>query len=375
MKDIHVWEYLDEYYLEKKQIFNAIQEVLESGTLIFGDKLKKFEQDFSKYCDCKYGIGLGTGTDALVLSMRALGIGFGDEVITVSNTAIPTVSAIIQTGATPVFVDVGEDYLMDITKIEDLITYKTKAILPVHLFGQCVEMDSLLKIAGQYELKVIEDCAQSHGATYKGSKAGSFGDAAAFSFYPTKILGTYGDGGMVTTNISKVYEKINSLRFYGIESYGKPKVTRRYYAEEHGYNSRLDEIHASILLTKLSHLEFYIENRRRIAKVYDEELKNTSLILPSENMNNKHAYYVYAVRHLNRTKILKKLKNRGIHLNISYPYPIHLMNGYSYLGWKEHELPNTEKYAKEIFSLPMYPTLSQHKLKYIICTIKEVLDD
>ena len=317
--------------------------------------------------------GFGGCTDALTLSLRAVGIKEGDEVITVSNTAIPTVSAIVQTGAVPVFVDVKEeDYMLDVTRLEGAITEKTKCIMPVHLFGQCADMDEINRIAAKHNLKVVEDCAQAHGATYKGKKAGSLGDISAFSFYPTKTLGAYGDGGMVVTDNEELFASVHGLRFYGIVSYGKPQVSRKYYSEYHGYNSRLDELQAAILLGKLGHLEEYIAGRRKIADIYKNELSGTSLTLPDENEYNRHTYYVYVVRHPQREKIMEKLKENNIFVNISYPYPIHLMEGYKFLGYEEGSLPVTEKLAAEIFSLPMYPTLSYEDQELVIDVLKKV---
>lgn len=370
---IYVWNYLKEYQQEKEEIFSAIERVLNSGTLVFGENLKSFEEKFSQYCACKYGIGVGTCTDALTLSLRAVGVKEGDEVVTVSNTAIPTVSAIVQVGGVPVFVDVKEkDYLIDVSLLEKTITPRTKCILPVHLFGQCADMDVINQIAQKYRLKVVEDCAQAHGSTYKGKKAGSMSDAAAFSFYPTKTLGTYGDGGMVVTNSEEINELVMTLRFYGIASYSKPAVDRKYYSEIHGYNSRLDEVHAAILLGKLAHLEEYIDKRRRLTDIYNNELSETSLVLPEENAENRHGYYVYVVRHPERKRIMEHLKRNDIFVNISYPYPIHLMNGYKYVGYEEGSLPVTEKLADEIFSLPMYPALSFEEQKVVIDVLKQI---
>ena len=374
--EVKVWNYLEEYKEEKDEIINAIERVFESGTLIFGDNLKNFEDEFAKYCNSQYGIGVGNCTDAIRIALEALGIGKGDEVITVSNTAIPTVSAIVQSGATPVFVDINEkDYLLDVNKIEDVITNKTKCILPVHLFGQCADMDVISQIAKIHDCFILEDCAQAHGSLYKGNKAGSFGNVSAFSFYPTKVLGTYGDGGMIVTNNETIYELSTSLRFYGIEGYGKPEVTRKYYSERHGYNSRLDELHASILLGKLGHIEEYISNRRKIAEIYNSELSNLGLVLPNENNYGRHVYYIYCVRHPDRDRILNELRNHDIYLNISYPYPIHLMNGYKQLGYKKGDLPITEKFGEELFSLPMYPSLNELEIEYIINTLKKILSN
>ena len=343
---VQVWDYLKEYSEEKEELFRAIQAVFKSGTLVFGAQTKAFEKEFSRYCGNEYGVGVGNGTDALRIALMSLGIGKGDEVITVSNTAIPTVSAIVQAGATPVFVDIDpKDYLINVENIEEAITTKTRCILPVHLFGQCVEMNRVNALASTYELSVLEDCAQAHGALYRGMKAGSMGDVAAWSFYPTKVLGTYGDGGMIVTNNESLYEIMTSLRFYGIDGYGKPSVDRKYYSTRHGINSRLDEVHAAILLKKLSHIEEYIDRRRYIAEIYGTELAGTDLILPRENDHNRHVYYIYVVRHPNRKKILEELRGKEIYLNISYPYEIHLMEGYQYLGYNKGDLPITEKLA------------------------------
>jgi dTDP-3-amino-2,3,6-trideoxy-4-keto-D-glucose/dTDP-3-amino-3,4,6-trideoxy-alpha-D-glucose/dTDP-2,6-dideoxy-D-kanosamine transaminase len=361
---IKVWDYLKEYEEEKKEIHKAIEEVLISGTLILGGKVKMFEEEFSSFCGAKYGVGVNSGTDAIFLGLKALGVGMGDEVITVSNTAVPTVSAITATGARAVFVDIESDsFLMDISKIEAVITTNTKCIIPVHLFGQCVDMNNLKIIADRYKLFVLEDCAQSHGAEFEGRKAGSMSDLAAFSFYPTKILGGYGDGGMIVTSNEDIYNSLRRLRFYGME--------RTYYSIEQGYNSRLDELQASILLSKLKHLSYYIKKRRGIAQRYNELLKNTSLILPKELPGRKHAFYLYVVRHTQRDKIIERLKQKEIFLNISYPWPIHTMSGFSQLGYKEGCFPVTETLAKEIFSLPMYPTLTEEEQNFIVSSILE----
>ncbi len=363
---IKVWSYLDEYYSEKSSILKAIEEVLESGTLILGDKVSAFEREFSSYCGCAYGVGVNSATDALFLAMKTLNIGVGDEVITVSNTAVPTVSAIVATGATPIFVDIDPlTYLMDVSKIKNVITKNTKCIIPVHLFGQCVNMSQLYNTIEGFNIKIIEDCSQSHGAKFDNKLCGSFGDMSVFSFYPTKILGGYGDAGMILTNNKVYYSKLKRLRFYGMD--------KTYYSEESGYNSRLDEIHASILLTKLQNLDKYISRRREIACLYNKELKNCSIYLPTELENNFHSYYLYVVRHSKRDEIINKLKDNGIFVNISYPFPIHTMTGYSYLGYKKGDLPITEKIANEIFSLPMYPSLKNEDVLSVCEVLKMIL--
>lgn len=366
--EVKVWSYLKEYETNKEEIIKAITDVLESGVLILGEKGRELERQYSKYIGTKYAVGCDNGTNAIVLALRALGVGEGDEVITVSNTAIPTVSAIVTTGAIPVFVDINpRTYLMDVTKLEAAITPKTKCIVPVHIFGQCVDMDPLFEVAKKHNLFVLEDVAQAQGAEYKGKKAGSMGNISTTSFYPTKILGTYGDGGMVNMNSEELHDKMKRLRFYGAE--------RTYYAQEQGYNSRLDEIHASILLTKLPHIEEYINRRREIAAIYDRELADTSLILPFVEDYGKHAYYLYVIRHQKRDEIITKLKENNIFANISYPWPIHTMTGYQYLGYKEGDFPETEAAAKEILSLPMYPTLSNEEVMYVCEVIHKILNE
>jgi len=375
---IKVWDYIKEYQELREEILEAVDGVFSGGTLVFGPKVEEFEQKFSTYCDSKFGIGVGNCTDALCIALKSLGIGKGDEVITVSNTAVPTVTAIVSVGATPVFVDIDKYSLMDTTKIKEVITDNTKVILPVHLFGQVCDMDVINDIAERYNLKVIEDCAQSHGATYKGKKAGSLGDVGCFSFYPTKIFGAYGDGGFITTNDEELYDKMNRMRFFGME---RKKMSSghwngKYYALEYGpdtSNSRLDEVHAAILLTKLNYIDEWIDRRREIAKRYDEELSDTSLQLPKEASWNRHAYYIYVVSHPDRDKIMKELVENDIHLNISYPWPVHTMIGYEYLGWKDGDLSITEKNANEIFSLPMYPTLTDEEQTTVIEILKEII--
>jgi aminotransferase EvaB len=363
---IRVWGYLTEYEQEKEEILAAVRGVFESGTLILGENVKLFEQEFAGYCGVRYGVGVNSGTDALFLGLKALGISAGDEVITVSNTAVPTVSAIVSTGAVPRFVDIDpQTYLMDTTRIERVITEKTKCILPVHLYGQCVDMDRVHDLAERYGLKVLEDCAQSHGAVFKGKKAGSMSDAAAFSFYPTKILGGYGDGGMVITDDVALYKKLLRLRFYGME--------KAYYALEHGYNSRLDELHAAILRGKLKHLDCYLTRRKEIAARYDRMLADTDLILPTAMAGNDHAYYLYVCRHSERDRIVEELKKRDIFVNISYPWPIHTMSGYQHFGYKEGDFPHTEKAAREIFSLPMYPGLTDDEQEQVVSALYAIL--
>jgi aminotransferase EvaB len=373
---IKVWDYLKEYSLLRDDILNAVDEVFKSGILIFGPKLEEFEDKFSAYHDCKYGIGVGNCTDAITIALKSLNIGIGDEVITTSNTAVPTVTAIVNTGASVKFVDSNEYSLMDVSKLPNIISKKTKAILPVHLYGQMCEMDEIMDLGKKYDLKIIEDCAQAHGATYKGRKAGSIGDVGCYSFYPTKIFGAYGDGGFITTNNENLFDRIKRIRFLGME---KKKMSSghwngKYYAVEHGTNSRLDEVHAAILLKKLPYIDEWIDRRRAIAKKYDKELKDLNIQLPIEHPNNKHAYYIYVVAHKNRDKIISSLLKKDIHLNISYPWPIHVMEPYKHFVCSACTcLKNTEEQAKKIFSLPMYPTLTDEEQNIVIKELKKLI--
>tara|TARA_Y100000389_G_C17460220_1_gene521147 strand:- start:2568 stop:3695 length:1128 start_codon:yes stop_codon:yes gene_type:complete len=371
---IQYWNYLNEYKVEKKRILNSVDKVFKSGTLLLGNELKKFEKSYCKFNKSKFGLGVANGTDALFIALKSLNIGNNDEVITVSNTAIPTVAAIINTGAKVKFADIGEDFLIDTNKIENLINKKTKAIIAVHLFGQICEMDEIIKIATKYKLKVIEDCAQATGAMYKGKKAGSIGDVGCHSFYPTKILGAYGDGGFITTNNKKLYEKMHRFRFYGIDTLGiNKKWKNKYYSIDQGMNSRLNEVQSAILNLKLKKLPESIKRRREIAKKYFEGLKNTSLELPIVNNNNFHVFHIFEIAHLKRDLIIKKMKNRKINLGIHYKYPIHTMKGYRSLNNKKNLLKETEKKAKKIFSLPIYPLLKNNEVKIIIKNLKAII--
>lgn len=355
---IPAWDYRREYELEREEILAAVDEVCRSGRLILGERVRAFEAGFAAYCGVGHGVGVNSGTDALVLTLRALGIRDGDEVITVSNTAIATVSAIVTAGAVPRFVDIDpRTYLMDVDQLDAAVTPRTRCILPVHLFGQCVNMARVNAIAAKYGLQVVEDCAQSTGAEWAGRRAGSMSDAAAFSFYPTKVLGGYGDGGMIVTADRDLADRARRLRAYGTNGQD--------YADEHGYNSRLDEVHAAILQVKLRRLQAYIARRRMLAQRYGEWLEGTGLQLPMAAQGNLHVYYVYVVRHPARDRVVRELAARGVVVNIHYPWPIHRMGAYVHLGYAEGALPETERAAREVFSLPMYPSMTdaeQHRV-------------
>ena len=326
---IKAWSYIEEYKVLRKKILKSIDRALKSGQIFFGNELQKFEKRFIKENNLKFGVAVSSGTDALYIALLGLGIKQNDEIITVSNTAIPTVSAIRNCGAKARFVDIGSDYLINTDNIEKYITKNTKAIIPVHLYGQACDMEKICKIAKKYKLKIIEDCAQAQGAKFKNKYVGTFGDVGCFSFYPTKILGAYGDGGFISTNSINLYNKVKRIRFYGIEQNNKKnKFNNKYYANEHGTNSRISEIQSSILNLKLPQVNSWIKQRRNLAKIYSQELKDTSLELPVENINCKHVFHLYVVYHPKRDKIIKKLNDNNIQVNINYPFPIHKMKAY-----------------------------------------------
>jgi len=371
------WSYLQEYKKYRSKILKTIDLTLKSGNLFFGKELKKFERQFIKTNRLDYGIAVGSGTDALLLALKALDIGNNknDEVITVSNTAIPTVSSIVSAGAKPVFVDIGKDYLINPKKIQKKINKNTKAIIPVHLYGQACDMKEILKIAKKNKLKVIEDCAQSQGAKYNNKYVGSFGDFGCFSFYPTKILGAYGDGGFVSTNSLKLFQKVRRMRFYGIEQFNKKnKYNQKYYSNEHGINSRLDEIHSSILNFKLKKTKEFISKRKRIAKTYVDGLRDSTLTLPVIKKDRSHVFHLFTVYHPKREVIIKKLNKKKIPVRIIYPYPIHLMRGYKkFNSQRKIDLPITEKMHKGIFSLPLYPDIKLSEVRRVIKEINKIL--
>lgn len=350
-----------QYHSIKDDVDSAIKEVLDSGWYILGKKVELFEKNFANYCQVKQGIGVANGTDAIHLALLACGVGKGDEVITVSNTATPTVLAITYTGAKPVFVDIDpESYTIDINKIEENITEKTKAILPVHLYGQPADMDPVLELAHKYDLEVIEDACQAHGAEYKGKKVGALGDVGCFSFYPTKNLGGYGDGGMAVTNNEELAEKLKMLRNYGMK--------KQYHSIIKGFNNRLDELQAAILDVKLKKLDEWNEKRRRNARIYDELLVN--VVKPVEKKYSKHVYHLYVIRCSDRDKMQQKLANAYINTLIHYPVPVHWQKAFE--EFKNVCLPLTEMYSKEILSLPMYPELTEEQIYYIIDLINRV---
>lgn len=347
----------------KEKILSGIENVLEGMHLFLGENVQKLEAEFSQYCGAAHGIGVSDGTAALNIILRAMDIGTGDEVITVSHTFIATAEAIILTGAKPVFVDIDPStYLMDISQVEAKITPRTKAILPVHLYGQTVDMDPLIEIARRHNLRVVEDACQAHGSEYKGKKAGVLGDAAGFSFYYSKNLGAYGEGGFISTNDTELAAKIRKIRDHGSGV--------RYHHDLIGVNGRLDEIQAVVLRAKLPLLTTWNEKRREHARFYNDMLKNAPVILPTESDHNSPVYHLYVIQAQRRDELQEFLKSRGIATGIHYPIPVHLQNAMQYLGCKQGELPVTEHVVKHIISLPMYAEISHQEIAYVAESIE-----
>lgn len=352
-----------QYLAHKDDIDAAISRVLNKGWYILGEETKAFEAEFASYIGVAHAIGVGSGTEALQIALEACRIGRGDEVVTVAHTAVATVSAIESVGATPVLVDIASDsYTLDPSRLEAAITPRTKAIIPVHLYGQPADLDPILEIARPHGLRVIEDCAQAHGATYKTRRVGTFGDIACFSFYPTKNLGAIGDGGAVVTNDSQLAERAVLLRQYGWAD--------RYISSIPGGNSRLDELQAGILRVKLPHLDADNEARARLAKAYDEGLSGIGLKLPSRRSDVQHVYHLYVVRSPRRDDLRSFLKSRQIGALVHYPLPVHLQPAYLSRLRGGDDLPETEHAAREILSLPIYPELSESQVQKVISEIR-----
>ena len=347
----------------KEQILAGISKSLDGMQLFLGENVQSLEKEFAGFCGVEYGIGVSDGTSALHLLLRALDIGPGDEVITVSHTFIATTEAILLCGAKPVFVDIDpETCLMDVSKIEKMITPQTRAILPVHLYGQTVDMDAIMEIAHRYGLRVIEDACQAHGAENKGRKAGSMGDGGAFSFYFSKNLGGYGEGGFVTTNNPEIARKVRMLRDHGSGI--------RYHHDMPGLNARLDELQAVALRVKLPHLADWHNLRRAHAQRYNELLKDLPVITPLALPENQHVYHLYVIQTEHRDELQAYLKERGIFTGIHYPVPIHAQRAVDFLGYKAGCLPVTEKVTSKILSLPMFAELTDEQIDYVAENIK-----
>jgi dTDP-4-amino-4,6-dideoxygalactose transaminase len=353
-----------QYQSIKPEIDSAIQDVISNTAFILGKAVADFEEQFAKYCGVKYSLGINSGTSALIMALQAVGIGKGDEVVTTPNTFIATAEAISCVGATPVFVDMEEkSYNMDPGKLEKAITKKTKAVIPVHLYGQPADMDPILEIAKKKGVVVIEDACQAHGAEYKGKRAGSLGKMGCFSFYPGKNLGAYGEGGGVTTDDEEMVRKIKALR-----DHGSPK---KFYHEFIGNNCRLEGIQGAVLAVKLKHLDKWNDGRRKNAQLYKKHLQGTEVKLPQEMPYAKHVYHVFCIRVKDREKLIEFLSKKEIFTNIHYPIPIHLQKAYSFLGYKKGDFPVVESSMDEILSLPMFAELTEEQIKYTTDCIKE----
>jgi dTDP-4-amino-4,6-dideoxygalactose transaminase len=341
----------------------SIDSVIANGDFISGKIIEEFEENFAIFCETKYAVGCSSGTSALHLALLACGIKAGDEVITTPHTFIATAEAISHTGAIPVFVDIDEQtFNIDPNKIEKAITAKTKAIIPVHLYGQCADMQPIMKIAQKHKLQIIEDAAQAHGASYNNQKAGTFGKTACFSFYPGKNLGAFGDAGIIVTNSKLLAANIRTLANHGRKN--------KYEHSVIGYNYRLDTIQAAILDTKLKYLTECNNQRKNIAKIYHKKLKNIpELLLPEVQNNNNHVYHMYVVKTKQRNQLQQYLLYNGITTGIHYPKPLHLQKAYKHLGYKKGDFPITEKITKQILSLPIYPGLNSTQQIFITKSI------
>ncbi len=360
-------DFKEQNRLIQTEVDLGFKKVMEKGDFILGEQAHMFEESFSKYCEAQYGVGVNSGTDALHLAMAALDIQDGDEVIVPTHTFIATALCVSFCRAKPVFVDIEDDtYNIDPKAIEKAITKKTKAIIPVHIYGQPANMDEIIAIARKHGIKIVEDAAQAHGSRYKGKRVGSLGDVACFSFYPTKSLGACGDAGMIVTNDKAIYEKALMLRDYGRKG--------RYEHKIKGTNSRLDTIQAVVLNAKLKHLDQWNEMRAKNAAYYAELLKPlTGVVAPITKSDRTHVFQTYAIRLPNRDKVMTSLQAKGIGALIHYPISLHLQEAYAELGYKRGSFPIAEKVADEILSLPMFPHMNKEQIETVVGALKESL--
>ena len=355
-----------QYHKIRKEILSATQRVYERGRFILGEEVSAFEREFSNYCGVQYGVGVGSGTDAIFLALKAAGIGGGDEVVTVANSFVSAALAISFTGAKPLFVDIDpRTYTMDPNCLELLLKrektktggWKIKAVLPVHLYGHPADMDSIMEIANRYDLVVVEDACQAHGAKYGGKKVGSFGAMGCFSFYPTKNLGGYGDGGMVVTNHRRYEGKLRLLRSYGEKE--------KYQHILKGHNSRLDEVQAATLRVKLRYLDQWNEARRKKARIYTEKLSPLGVVCPSEKKGVRHVYHLYAIKTRKRESLQAFLKKNKIETLIHYPIPIPQQKAYRELGYRRRDFPMTSQWSRKILSLPFFPEMKESEMEEV----------
>ncbi len=355
---IPIFDLHAQYVSLKKEIDSAIKDTIAQSSYINGPANQEFDRAYAEYCGVKHSIGVSSCSAALDMALEAVGVTTGDEVICPAHTFSATAEAIVHRGAKPVFVDIEEStYLIDPELVAQAVTKKTKAILPVHLYGQACDMSGLMEVAQAHSLSVIEDAAQAHGARYQGQRVGAIGDIGCFSFFPAKNLGCYGDGGALTTNNDELAEKMRLLKDHGRVS--------KYEHQEIGYGERLDTLQAAILLVKLPVLDSWNERRRQIAALYSQALAE-KYIVPSVAADRESVFYVYTLRHPNRKQVMEKLKTQGVATGVYYPLPLHLQPAYAYLKYKPGDLPVTERIAQEIFSIPVYPELSLKQVEYII---------
>ena len=353
-----------QYLAMQDEIDAAMARVFGRAWFILGEEGEAFEREFAQYLGASHGVGVGSGTEALHLALLACGVEPGDEVITVPNTAVPTISAISFANAIPKLVDIDPvTYTMDVRQVEAAITPYTKVLMPVHLYGQSADLTPLLKIARQHNLRLIEDACQGHGATYGAQRAGVLGDAGCFSFYPSKNLGAYGDGGFVCTSNPEIDKRLRLLRNYG--------QTKRYYHATRGFNSRLDELQAAVLRAKLVHLDHWNESRRALAKGFDTLLQDLPITLPQQASWGKHVFHLYVIRTPQRDQLCSFLAERGIQTIIHYPVPVHLQEAYRDLNIPVGSLPEAEKAAREIVSLPFYPEMRKEEIELVVANIRE----
>lgn len=346
------------FYQYQEEFEQKALEVLRSGWYVLGKEVSSFEEEFAAYTGAKYCVGLASGLDALWMAFRILGIGTGDEVIVQGNTYIASVMGITMNGATPVFVEPDDYYQIDTAKIEEKITDRTKAILVVHLYGQATDMKPVVELCQKYDLRLVEDCAQSHGACFEGQMTGTFGDIGCFSFYPSKNLGAFGDGGAIVTNDEQIAKDMKVYRNYGSE--------KRYYNKVVGTNSRLDEIQAGLLRVRLSHMDEMTKEKQRIAERYRKELNNPKFTLPLLMDGATHVYHQFVIRSKERDALIDYLNEKEIGTIIHYPIPPHLAEAYAYLGFEEGDFPMTETLAKEVLSIPMYNGMTEEEQTYVI---------
>ncbi len=365
--EIPFWNLSRQYELLRDDVLKKIDEVLKTGEYVLGNYGRQFEEEFAAYCGARFAVGVNSGTDAMVLALRAIGLAIGDEVIVPASTFISTANVVVYFGGKPVFVDVEPDTLnMDPGKIEGAITGKTKVIMPVHFHGQAADMDPIRQIARRQGLFLIDDCAQATGAEYKGKRVGSWGDLSCFSFYPTKNLGAFGDAGMVTTNNEELAGKVRSLRDYGRQD--------KYVFGSIGYNSRLDEVQAAALSLKLKYVDRWNERRRFLAKRYNDLLSGVpNLERPVEKDYAKHVYWVYSLKTRHRAKLQQELAARGIGTHIIYAIPIPFQKAFGYLSYEKGDFPVSERSAEEMISLPLFPELTEKEQDYVVETVKECM--